>query len=143
METLAQLVQQGVNVPEPLLDGKTVMIVDDDMRNLYSLSTSLRGKNLRIITAADGQEALDELERNPDVDVVLMDVMMAGMSGREATRRIRIQPRFQKLPIIALSASTMDGEREKCIEAGASDYMAKPVDVGRLLGLLRTWLSSR
>jgi len=123
------------------LDGKTVLLVDDDMRNVYSLSSALRAKNLTVLTAADGQEALDELDRHPDTDVVLMDVMMPRMDGHEATRRIRVQDRFRDLPIIALTAKTMPGEREKCIDAGANDYVPKPVDVSRLLALLRVWLS--
>ncbi|HEV7557852.1 MAG TPA: response regulator, partial [Kofleriaceae bacterium] len=123
------------------LDGKTVLVVDDDMRNVYSLSSALRAKNLTVLTAADGQEALDELDRHPDTDVVLMDVMMPRMDGHEATRRIRVQTRFRDLPIIALTAKTMPGEREKCIDAGANDYVPKPVDVSRLLALLRVWLA--
>jgi two-component system, chemotaxis family, sensor kinase CheA len=121
------------------LDGKTVMIVDDDMRNVYSLSNALRGKRLRVVTAADGQEALDELERTP-VDLVVMDVMMPRLDGYEATRRIRAHERLRDLPVIALTARTMAGEREKCIAAGASDYLPKPVDFPQLLHLLRKWL---
>jgi CheY-like chemotaxis protein/antitoxin (DNA-binding transcriptional repressor) of toxin-antitoxin stability system len=125
------------------LDGKKVLLVDDDMRNVYSLSSALRGRRLEVITAADGQEALDELARHPDVDVVLMDVMMPVMDGHEATRRIRQQERFATLPIIALTARTGKGEREKCLAAGANDYVAKPVDVTRLLGLIRVWLEDQ
>ena len=125
---------------EAKLDGKTVMIVDDDMRNVYSLSNALRGKRLEVITAADGQEALDELGRNERVDLVLIDVMVARVDGYEATRQIRAIERFRDLPIIALSAPTMPGLRERCLAAGASDYLAKPVDVAHLLGVLRSWL---
>ena len=119
------------------------MIVDDDMRNVYSLASSLRGKNLRIITATDGQEALDELERHPGVDLVLMDITMPGMDGHEAMRRIRAQPRFERLPIIALTARTMQGERELCLEAGASDYLPKPVDLSQLVDALHRSLTRR
>ncbi len=126
---------------EPSFEGKTVMIVDDDMRNVYSLSNALRSKQLAVVTATDGQEALDELDRHPEIDLVLMDVMMPRMDGHEATRLIRAQPRFHELPIIALTAMTMQGEREKCIAAGASEYLAKPVALGDLLGVLRTWLA--
>jgi signal transduction histidine kinase/CheY-like chemotaxis protein len=132
---------ERVHQHEPLLKGKTVLIVDDDMRNVYSLSSALRAKDLRVLTAADGQEALDELETHPETNVVLMDVMMPRMDGHEATRRIREEPRFQKLPIIALTAKTMPGERKKCLDAGANDYVPKPVDLDRLLALLRVWLS--
>ncbi len=127
--------------PEPALDGKTVLIVDDDMRNVYSLSHALRAKHLHVITAADGQEALDELARSPAIDLVLMDVMMPRMDGHEAMRRIREQERFRALPIIALTARTLAGEREKCLEAGANDYVPKPIDVVRLFGLLKAYLA--
>jgi CheY-like chemotaxis protein len=127
--------------PEAQLVGKTVLIVDDDMRNVYSLSNALRAKGLRILTAADGQEALDELSAHPDTNAVLMDVMMPRMDGHEATRRLRAEPRFQKLPIIALTAKTMPGERERCLSAGANDYVPKPVDLERLFDLLRVWLN--
>jgi len=102
------------------LDGKTVMIVDDDMRSLYQLSSALRGKHLQVITAADGEEALDELGRHPRVDFVLVDAMTSGVDGHEATQRIRGVERFRDLPIIALT---------------------KPVDVGHLLGVMRDWLA--
>ena len=125
---------------QPTLDGKTVMIVDDDMRNVYSLSSALQGNRVQVISAADGQEALEELERNPQVDIVLMDVMMPRMDGYEATRRIRAHDRFRELPIIALTARTMQGEREKCLAAGANAYVAKPVDFPELLALLRDWV---
>ena len=126
--------------PEPVLDGKTVLVVDDDMRNVYALSNALSAKRLHVITAADGQEALDELDRHPAVDAVLMDVVLPRMDGLEAIGRVRAQARFGALPIIALTATTTPGERERCIAAGASDYLPKPVDIGRLFGLLRTWL---
>jgi signal transduction histidine kinase/CheY-like chemotaxis protein len=125
---------------QPELDGKTVMIVDHDMRNVYSLSNALRGKRVEVITAADGQEALDELVRTARVDLVLIDVMMPHADGFEATRRIRAIERFRDLPIIALSAPAAPGQRERCLAAGASDYVAKPVDVAQLLGVLRDWL---
>jgi CheY-like chemotaxis protein len=130
-----------VHQKEQALDGKTVLIVDDDMRNVYSLASALKAKRLHVLTAADGQEALDELAAHPDTSAVLMDVMMPRMDGHEATRRIRAQAHFQKLPIIALTAKTMPGERKKCLDAGANDYVPKPVDVDRLLALLRVWLS--
>jgi signal transduction histidine kinase/CheY-like chemotaxis protein/HAMP domain-containing protein len=134
---LVDLVHGG----ETVLDGKRVLIVDDDMRNLYSLTNALETKRLQIIAATDGQEALEQLERHADTDIVLMDIMMPRMDGHEAIRRIRRQTRFDKLPIIALTARTMPGERQKCIDAGANDYIPKPVDVDRLLSLLRVWLT--
>jgi CheY-like chemotaxis protein len=96
-----------------------------------------------VLTATDGQEALDELAQHPETSAVLMDIMMPRMDGHEATRRIRAQDKFRELPIIALTAKTMNGERERCLEAGASDYVPKPVDVDRLVALLRRWLGDR
>lgn len=136
-------VRKSQTQPPPLisngsqLEGKTVLIVDDDMRNVYSLSSALRANRLHVLTAADGREALDELERNPDTHAVLMDIMMPSLDGHEAMRRIRDQPRFEKLPIIALTARTAEGERERCLESGASDYLPKPIDLGRLVAVLR------
>jgi signal transduction histidine kinase len=125
----------------PGLDGKTVMIVDDDMRNVYQLSSALRGKRLQVITAADGQEALDELDRHARVDLVLIDMMMSRVDGYEAARRIRGVERFRDLPIIALTAPQVPDEREQWIAAGASDHVTKPIDVAHLLGVLRDWLA--
>ncbi|HEY6172933.1 MAG TPA: response regulator [Kofleriaceae bacterium] len=127
--------------PEPVLDGKTVLIVDDDMRNVYLLSNALSAQRLHVITAADGQEALDELDRNPGLDIVLLDSVMPRMDGLEALARVRGQPRFRALPIIMLTAQTMPGHRDRCLAAGANDYLAKPVDLGQLLDVLRSWLA--
>ncbi|HKE18012.1 MAG TPA: response regulator [Kofleriaceae bacterium] len=126
---------------EAVLEGKRILIVDDDMRNLYSLTNALQAKRLHIIAAADGQEALDQLEQHADTDMVLMDIMMPRMDGHEAIRRIRQHPQFNRMPIIALTARTMPGERQKCLDAGATDFIPKPVDIDRLLSLLRVWLS--
>jgi signal transduction histidine kinase/ActR/RegA family two-component response regulator len=130
-------------VRDPVLAGKLVLIVDDDMRNVYSLSSALRAEHLAVLTASDGQEAIDELEQHPEVDVVLMDVMMPHMNGYEATRRIRTQERFARLPIIALTANSVPGEREHFLEAGASDYVPKPIEPGRLVELIRRSLDQR
>jgi signal transduction histidine kinase len=139
----ASLVQVGggdAGAPDPVLMGKTVLVVDDDMRHVYSLSGALRARRLEVISAADGQEALDELERHPALDVIVMDMMMPRIDGNEVIRRIRAQPRFQTLPIIALTAKRDPGDREACLAAGATDYVAKPVDIVELLALLRTRL---
>lgn len=121
-------------------EGKTVLLVDDDMRNVFSISTLLEEQKLTVITASDGQEALDALAEQPQVDLVLMDIMMPNMDGYEATRRIRLDDRFTKLPIIALTAKAMPGDREKCLEAGASDYITKPIDINQLLERMRIWI---
>ena len=125
---------------ETILEGKRLLIVDDDMRNVYSLSNALQLARLSISAAADGIEALEQLDEHRDIDIVLMDIMMPRMDGHEAIRRIREQPRLRDLPIIALTARTMPGDRQKCIDAGANDFIPKPVNIDQLLALLRTWL---
>jgi CheY-like chemotaxis protein len=122
------------------LEGKKILIVDDDMRNSFALSKLLSDKGIEVKIAQSGQKALDMLAEHPDVDLVLMDIMMPVMDGYEATRRIRDQQRFKTLPILALTAKAMKGDREKCLEAGASDYLSKPIDVDRLFSMLRVWL---
>jgi CheY-like chemotaxis protein len=124
---------------EPLL-GSKVLIVDDDVRNIFALSSLLERHQMKTSTATTGQEAIDLLEAEPELSIVLMDIMMPKMDGYETIRRIREQPRFRFLPIIALTAKAMKGDRDKCLEAGASDYIAKPVDTDQLLSLMRIWL---
>ncbi len=125
---------------EAMLEGKKVLIVDDDMRNIFSLSSALAEKNIIIYEAENGREALNRLNEFPDIDLVLMDIMMPEMNGYEAMRAIRGDARFQTLPIIALTAKAMKGDREECLSAGASDYIPKPVDMDKLFSLLRVWL---
>lgn len=125
---------------EEVLQRKTILVVDDDVRNIYSLSKALEQYKVNVITATDGKEALQMLSANPDTKVVLMDIMMPEMDGYEAIRNIRKIKKHKQLPIIAVTAKAMIGDREKCIEAGASDYISKPVDVDQLLSLLRVWL---
>lgn len=125
---------------EAMLDGKKILIVDDDMRNIFSLSSALSDKNIVIYEAENGFEALKQLNEFPDIDLVLMDIMMPEMDGFEAMRRIRKDPRFYDLPIIALTAKAMKGDREECLKAGANDYIPKPVDMEKLFSLLRVWL---
>jgi CheY-like chemotaxis protein/signal transduction histidine kinase len=115
------------------LEGKTVLLVDDDMRNAFALSKVLRGKGVSVLLAQDGYKALAQLEAHAGVNVVLMDIMMPGMDGYETIRQIRAQSRLSRLPIIALTAKAMPGDREKCIGVGANEYFSKPVDVDRLV----------
>ncbi|OQY46955.1 MAG: hypothetical protein B6242_06345 [Anaerolineaceae bacterium 4572_78] len=118
---------------------KTILIVDDDMRNAFSLSKLLSDKGIHVEMATNGKQALEKLDEKPDIDLVLMDVMMPLMDGYEAMRRIRQQSRLKNLPIIALTAKAMIGDREKCIEAGANDYLPKPINIDRLFSTLRIW----
>lgn len=124
------------------LSGNTVLIVDDDMRNIFALSKTLRARGLNVVMAQDGLKALRQVEENPAIDIVLMDIMMPGMDGYETMRRIRALPRHAQLPIIAVTAKAMQGDRDKCLEAGANDYLAKPVDVDKLLSMMRVWLQA-
>jgi CheY-like chemotaxis protein len=126
---------------DPTLTGKKALVVDDDIRNIFALTSILERHEMDVQYAENGHDALKMLNENPDIDVVLMDVMMPEMDGYEATRRIRNNSTFEDLPIIAITAKAMKGDREKCINAGASDYVTKPVDSDQLISLLRVWLS--
>lgn len=123
-----------------VLSGKKILIADDDVRNIFSLTKALELHNVQVIAAMDGKEALSKLNENTEVDAVLMDIMMPEMDGYEAMQAIRKKPEYRNLPIIAITAKAMMGDREKCIKAGASDYISKPVDIDQLLSLLRVWL---
>jgi HAMP domain-containing protein/signal transduction histidine kinase/CheY-like chemotaxis protein len=125
---------------DPTLTGRRALVVDDDVRNIFALTTFLERSEMKVIYAESGRDGIARLQDTPDIDVVLMDVMMPEMDGYETMRAIREMPRFRNLPIIAVTAKAMKGDREKCIEAGASDYIAKPVDMDQLLSLLRVWL---
>jgi CheY-like chemotaxis protein len=135
-----QQILNQVRDKETILADKKVLIVDDDIRNVFALTATLEDKNMEIVTAHNGLQALQALENHPDVAVVLMDIMMPEMDGYEAMQKIRAQIRFRKLPIIALTAKAMRDDKAKCIAAGANDYLSKPVDGERLLSLLRVWL---
>jgi CheY-like chemotaxis protein len=120
--------------------GKRVLVVDDDVRNIFSLTSVLEGHGMVVQFAENGRDALERLREQPDTDLVLMDIMMPEMDGYETTRAVREIPEFKSLPIIALTAKAMKGDREKVISAGASDYITKPVDTEQLLSLMRVWL---
>ena len=126
---------------EAILENKKVLIVDDDMRNVFSLVSILEEKGIDTIVAENGKVALAKLEENPDTDLVLMDIMMPEMDGYEAMEKIRaLESNLNKVPIIALTAKAMKGDRAKCIKSGASDYLSKPVDEDKLFSMLRVWL---
>ncbi|MGH6995147.1 MAG: response regulator, partial [Stellaceae bacterium] len=122
------------------LVGKTVLLVDDDARNIFALSSALERRGMHVLAATTGREAIDILESTPEAAIVLMDIMMPEMDGYQTIEVIRTKPRSHRLPIIALTAKAMKGDREKCLEAGASDYLAKPVNTEQLLSALRMWL---
>jgi CheY-like chemotaxis protein len=130
----------GTPRAEPILTGRKVLIVDDDVRNIFALTTVLERHGLRVPYAENGRDAVEVLAKERDIDLVLMDIMMPEMDGYETMRAIRRNAAMQSLPIIALTAKAMRGDREKCIAAGASDYISKPVEVDRLMSLLRVWL---
>ena len=132
--------RRSAGVTRQGLKGKTVLLVDDDMRNIFALSTALQSYDLVVEIANDGEEALAKLADNDNIDVVLMDIMMPKMDGYEAMRHIRRQSKWAKLPVIALTAKAMKDDREKCIAAGANDYITKPVDVDRLISLIQLWM---
>lgn len=126
---------------DKVLEGKRILLADDDMRNIFALTTVFETHQINVETANNGLEALEALERNPAIDLVLMDIMMPEMDGYEAIAKIRAIKKFAKLPIIAVTAKAMQGDRQRVLDAGANDYIAKPVDANKLLSLIRVWLS--
>jgi CheY-like chemotaxis protein len=125
---------------DQVLAGKKVLIVDDDIRNIFALTSILEWRNMVIVSSETGRDAIRILQAEPDIDIVLMDIMMPEMDGLDTMRVIRKLSQFNALPIIAVTAKAMKGDREKCIEAGAWDYLSKPVDTEQLLSVLRVWL---
>jgi CheY-like chemotaxis protein len=123
-----------------VFEGRKILLVDDDVRNIFALTKVLEHKGLNVDIARNGREAIEKLQALDDIDLVLMDIMMPEMDGYEAMREIRKDARFTRLPIIALTAKAMKDDQELCMKAGASDYLAKPVDIDRLQSLLRIWM---
>jgi CheY-like chemotaxis protein len=136
LETLKKLHQTDQ------LTSKKVLLVDDDIRNIFALTGILERQNMTVVSAENGKDAIEILKQDSDIDVVLMDIMMPLMDGYETTREIRRIQEFKYLPIIALTANAMLGDREKCIDAGASDYITKPVNTTQLLTMIRAWIYS-
>jgi CheY-like chemotaxis protein len=132
---------QQVHSADPVLQGRKVLIVDDDMRNIFALATVLDDHGMTIVSADNGRAAVRLVQSDPDIDIVLMDIMMPEMDGMQTMREIRQLPRGRQLPIIAVTAKAMKGDREKCIQAGAWDYLSKPVDTAQLLSVMRGWLA--
>ena len=137
-----QMLQQ-LHSADAVFEGKRVLIVDDDVRNVFALASVLESRGMEVLFAETGADALRLLEDDPNVDLIVMDIMMPELDGYETIGRIRAQPQFEGLPIISLTAKAMKGDREKSIAAGASDYITKPVDTDRLLSLMRVWLYDR
>jgi CheY-like chemotaxis protein len=135
-----QRMLERLNSSDEDLVGRTVLLVDDDARNIFALSSVLERRGMHVLTATTGKEAVEIVENTPELAIVLMDIMMPEMDGYQTMRVIREQPEYRRLPIIALTAKAMKGDREKCLEAGASDYLAKPVNTEQLLSALRMWL---
>ncbi|WP_438496099.1 HAMP domain-containing protein [Paenibacillus sp. IHBB 3054] len=125
---------------DEMIEYKKVLVVDDDIRNIFALTSILERHQMKVIPAENGQDAINLLEQSPDIEIVLMDIMMPGMDGYETTRAIRQKEKFKNLPILALTAKAMKGDRELCLEAGCSDYITKPVNSAQLLSMMRTWL---
>jgi CheY-like chemotaxis protein len=135
-----QRMLESLNQSDEALIGKKVLVVDDDVRNIFALTSLLERHNMQTVSAGSGEDAINLVNSSPDISLVLMDIMMPEMDGYETMRQIRQDPHLRRLPIIALTAKAMKGDREKCLEAGASDYIAKPVNTDQLLSLLRIWL---
>ena len=123
-----------------VLRGRKVLVVDDDARNIFALTSLLENQEMEVISATNGRQAIEIIKKTPDLSMVLMDIMMPEMDGYETIAKIRKIREFRTLPILALTAKAMKGDREKCLDAGASDYIAKPVNTDQLLSLMRVWL---
>jgi CheY-like chemotaxis protein len=137
---LQRRILEEIHAADGGLAGRKVLIVDDDLRNIFALSSLLERQQMQVLFAENGRDGIEVLEKDPSIEIVLMDIMMPEMDGYDTMRAIRRIPRFKSLPIITLTAKAMKGDRDKCIAAGASDYITKPVDVAQLLSMMRVWL---
>jgi CheY-like chemotaxis protein len=135
-----QAMLERLHTSAEVLRGRKVLVVDDDARNIFALTSVLENHEVDVISATNGRQAIDMIKSTPGIAMVLMDIMMPEMDGYETMREIRKEPEFRTLPILALTAKAMKGDREKCLDAGASDYIAKPVNTDQLLSLMRVWL---
>ncbi|WP_342119172.1 response regulator [Pseudoduganella sp. OTU4001] len=135
-----QTMLKAVRSRDKVFEGRRILLVDDDVRNIFALTSAIEQKGAAVEIARNGHEALEKLDAVPEIDLVLMDIMMPGMDGLEATRRLRADPRFTRLPVIAITAKAMKDDQEQCLAAGANDYLAKPIDLSRLYSLLRVWM---
>jgi len=135
-----QAMLERLHGSKEVLRHRKVLVVDDDARNIFALTSLLENQEMEVISTTNGRNAIDLIEKTPDLSLVLMDIMMPDMDGYETMREIRQAPKFRTLPILALTAKAMKGDREKCLDAGASDYIAKPVNTDQLLSLMRVWL---
>jgi signal transduction histidine kinase/CheY-like chemotaxis protein/HAMP domain-containing protein len=140
LNELQKNMMKRVNITDPRLEGKKVLVVDDDIRNIFALTSALERQQMQVVYAENGRDGIEMLKKTPGIDGVLMDIMMPEMDGYEAMQEIRQISKFKSIPIIAVTAKAMKGDRQKCIEAGASDYITKPVDTEQLMSLLRIWL---
>jgi CheY-like chemotaxis protein len=141
LHVVPAVVRQSLTSSDRDLQGHRILIVDDDVRNVYALTSALEDHGLEVVCASSGQRGLELLEATPGIELVLMDIMMPGMDGYEAIRAIRAQEQFADLPIVALTAKAMRGDREESLGAGASDYVTKPVEIDNLLEALRVWIA--
>jgi CheY-like chemotaxis protein len=140
LATAQRRILEQLHQKDPMLAGKKVLIIDDDIRNIFALTSILELQSMEVIYTENGRDGINKLKESPDIDVVLVDIMMPEMDGYEVMRLIRKMPEYASLPLIAVTAKAMKVDRAKCIEAGASDYIAKPVDSEQLFSLLRVWL---
>lgn len=128
-------------IHQSIFGGKQVLVVDDDVRNIFALTKALEMQGMRVLTAHNGRQCLDMLDLHKEIDIVLMDIMMPEMDGYQTMRHIRRDQQLNEMPIIALTAKAMKYDREKCLEAGASDYISKPINLEQLFSVMRVWLS--